>query len=541
MSTPGEHLDDRVLLMAPTRKDATITRSLLQANGISAEVCHSFDVALAELERGAAAIVIPEETVTAANAARLSDLLRRQPPWSDLPVLVLSRIGADSPEAHTAVQTLGNVTLLERPVRVATLLSAVRTALRARQRQYQIREHLSERARTEAALRDADQRKDEFLATLSHELRNPLAPLVSGLDVLRMTITPSVETVRILGVMDRQVRHLRRLVDDLLELSRVTRGLTSVRHDPLDLVSVVRGALDTTRPIFDAAHQEVITDLPDRAVPVLGDTVRLSQVFANLFINAAKYTGAGGRIFVTVRRLENRAIVSVRDTGIGIDPSHLTSIFDMFIQVDRANRRAQGGLGIGLTLARSLVHMHGGIVRAHSEGLGHGSEFTVELPALAASALADDVPAEMPSSLPDRRILVVDDNRDAANIVAALLRTLGATVQVANSGRDALDVLKDFQPDAILLDIGMPEMDGLEVARRIRAAESGGHRSLLVALTGWGQTHDIEQSRAAGFDYHFVKPLNVDALRDALMARPGLSSREGSPDAEHVPKQAPAR
>ena len=516
-ASSAEHLDDRVLLMAPTRKDAVTTCALLQDDGIEAAICPSFDVAVDELGRGAAAIVIPEEIVTAAHTDRLAGVLRLQPTWSDLPILVLTRAGANSAASHAAVRALGNVTLLERPLRVATLLTAVRTALRARQRQYQLREHLHERSRTEAALRDADQRKDEFLATLSHELRNPLAPLVSGLDVLRMTITPTSDSVRILGVMDRQVRHLRRLVDDLLELSRVTRGLTSVRHDPLDLVSVVRGALDTTRPVYDAAHHDVRADLPDRPVPVLGDSVRLTQVFANLLVNAAKYTDTGGRILVTVRRVDDRAVVSVRDNGIGIDPTHLTSIFDMFIQVDRANRRAQGGLGIGLTLARSLVDLHGGTVEARSEGLGKGSEFIVRLPALDTRTLGGDEAVHAPRTLPDCRILVVDDNRDAANTVAALLRTLGATVEVAHSGREALRMLEKFRPDAILLDIGMPEMDGLEVARRIRAGESD-HRSLLVALTGWGQTHDVEQSRVAGFDYHFVKPLNVDALRDVLMS-----------------------
>ena len=231
----GINPDDRVLVMAPTRKDALTADSLLRDEGIAVEICHSFDDTLDKLARGAAAIVIPEEAVTSPNTARLLAFLRQQPPWSDLPILVLTRMGADSAASNEAVRTLGNVTLLERPVRVAALLTAVRTALRARQRQYQIREHLFERARTEAALRDADQRKDEFLATLGHELRNPLAPLVSGLDVLRMTVPPTADSVRMLGVMDRQIRHLRRLVDDLLELSRVTRGLTSVRHDPLDL------------------------------------------------------------------------------------------------------------------------------------------------------------------------------------------------------------------------------------------------------------------------------------------------------------------
>jgi CheY-like chemotaxis protein/anti-sigma regulatory factor (Ser/Thr protein kinase) len=277
---------------------------------------------------------------------------------------------------------------------------------------------------------------------------------------------------------------------------------------------VLREALDTSRPNLEAGKHQVILDLPRTPIPVLGDPVRLTQVFANLLTNAAKYTNAGGRIELTARQENGRAIVSVRDNGIGIPPQHLASVFDMFTQVDRSNRRAQGGLGIGLTLVRSLVDLHGGRVEARSEGTGRGCEFVVELPVFG-EAISESVQSSRLPELPRRRILVVDDNRDAAETLGALLEALGATVAVAHSGASALDKLDDFDPDTVLLDIGMPEMDGYEVARKLRAMP---HRAdtLLIALTGWSQEHDQRQSQAAGFDHHMVKPADLDTLRKLL-------------------------
>jgi signal transduction histidine kinase len=506
--------DARVLLLAPTRKDATTTATLLQRAEIPLTACTTFGVLLEELAHGAGAVIVPEESMTPVNNARLADELQRQPPWSDLPILVLAYAGARSVATREAVRTLGNVTVLERPLRLATLLSAVRTALRARQRQYQIREHIEERTRAEASLRLSDQRKDEFLATLGHELRNPLAPLLSGMQLLRLGKLEDAGAARVLAVMERQITHLVRLVDDLLEVSRFTRGLIEIRRDPLDLVSVVRAALDTCRPMIDAAGHELTIDLPESPLPVIGDQVRLTQVFANLLTNAAKYTNGPGQIRVSARRAAGRAVVSVRDNGIGIPASHLTSVFDMFMQVDRSNRRAQGGLGIGLTLVRTLVEMHGGRVEAQSGGTNTGSEFLVELPVFSQSVSANEPPATL-RPFPDRRILVVDDNRDAAETLGALLEALGATVSVVQSGRLALETLDQFAPDTMLLDIGMPEMDGYELARQIRATPRHAH-TLLIALTGWGQEQDYHHSRAAGFDHHMVKPPDMDKLRDLL-------------------------
>jgi signal transduction histidine kinase/ActR/RegA family two-component response regulator len=515
MTTPAAPApDDRVLLLAPTQRDARTTTSLLREAGMAVDACFTFEAALDELARGAAALILPEEAMTPAHTARLARIVRAQPPWSDLPVLVLARSGADSATTSEAVRTLGNVTLLERPLRMTTLVSAVRSALRARQRQYQIRGYLADRVRAEESLRAADRRKDEFLATLGHELRNPLAPLLSGMHLLRLGEFRDDRMLRIVGVMERQITHLVRLVDDLLEVSRITRGLLEVRHDAVDLLSVLRTALETSRPIMEASAHEVMLDLPVTPFLVAGDAVRLTQVFANLLTNAAKYTNTGGQIRVTARRDESGAVVSVRDNGIGIAPSHLASVFDMFMQVDRSNRRAQGGLGIGLTLVRTLIAMHGGQVEAFSDGIGHGSEFVVRLPVLA-EAVPDSPRAGPIRAFPHRRILVVDDNRDAAETLGALLEALGATVSVANSGGSALDALDRFRPDVMLLDIGMPEMDGYEVARRVRALP-GHEKTTLIALTGWGQDQDYRYSQAAGFDYHMVKPPDIDKLRELL-------------------------
>jgi signal transduction histidine kinase len=504
---------DRVLLLALTQKDAQITKRLLASAGIAVEVCATLEDLLEELAMGAAALAIAEERLSGDNNARLAAVLRDQPQWSDIPVLLLARQGADSVAAHDAVRTLGNVTLLERPLRLTALLSAVRTAMRARRRQYQIRGHIEERERAAEALRLADQRKDEFLATLGHELRNPLSPLLTGLQLLRMAKGDAETVDRVADIMDRQVAHLVRLVDDLLEVSRITRGVIDVHREPLELAPLVRSAVDTTRPMLESAAHELRLDLPREPIVIAGDAVRLTQVFANLLTNAAKYTNHGGRIEVSVRHTGRFATISVRDNGIGIPREHLDSVFEMFMQVDRSSRAAQGGLGIGLTLVRSLVAMHGGSVEARSAGRGKGSEFVVTLPTLAVHELPSRDVDEV-RMLPPRRILIVDDNRDAADTLAALLGRLGATVAVAYGGVEALERTSTFAPDVVLLDIGMPEVDGYEVARRIRAA--GATDVLLVALTGWGQDQDIRRSRAAGFDHHLVKPPDIERLREIL-------------------------
>jgi signal transduction histidine kinase/ActR/RegA family two-component response regulator len=509
--------DRRVLILAPTKKDAVITQALLVPAGVPGEICESLSGLVEELEAGAAAILIAEELVASSEVNPLADVIAKQPPWSDLPVLVLTRPGADSGDVAQAVRTLGNVTLLERPLRVATLMSAIQTALRARDRQYQIRGHLAERVRSETALREADQRKDEFLATLGHELRNPLAPMQAGLQLLKLGNISDPRCERAVDVMDRLLKHLVRLVDDLLEVSRITRGLVEIRREPLEMSTVLRTAMETSRPLLDAAKQELTIDLPPEPLYVAGDQVRLTQVFANLLNNASKYTDAGGHISISAASVDGWAEVSVRDDGIGIPASRLATVFDMFTQVDRSDRRAQGGLGIGLTLVRSLVSMHGGQVEARSDGPNMGSEFIVRLPEVAERTQQPTL-AGVAGRFPSCRILIVDDNHDAADTLGMLLSELGATVDVAHSGPEALRALDAFRPDALLLDIGMPGMDGYEVSRHVRTS-SAYKDVLLIALTGWGQYDDRERTRRAGFDHHLVKPPDIDRLRSILVMR----------------------
>lgn len=509
--------DRRLLFLAATAKDGESARAMLSPLGIDIDVCRTFGELLREIAAGAGAILLPEELATADHNASLKQLLDEQPPWSDLPVLVLTRPGADSAESAAAARMLGNVTLLERPLRVATLVSAVQTALRARERQHQIREHLEQRAASEAALRVADQRKDEFLATLGHELRNPLSPLLNAVHLLKASRLTDPMAVRVSAVMERQIHHLVRLVDDLLEVSRITRGLIKIQREHVDIALILQAAIDTTKPLLDGSSHTLTMEVPAEPLTVYGDAVRLTQVFSNLLTNAAKYTDAGGRIEIRVTRHADRVAVAVRDNGIGIAPDQLTSVFDMFTQVDRSNRRAQGGLGIGLTLVRSLVEMHGGRVEARSGGIGQGSEFLIELPTAegrAITAFTDYHPLE---PLPNRRILIVDDNEDAADTLGELLKAAGAIVSVVHSGRAALAEIDVFKPDSVVLDIGMPGMDGYQLAQRIRASHEH-HDVLLIALTGWGQDHDQQRSAAAGIDHHVVKPPDLDKLRHLLIA-----------------------
>jgi PAS domain S-box-containing protein len=367
-------------------------------------------------------------------------------------------------------------------------------------------------------LREADRRKDEFLATLSHELRNPLAPLRSSLDLLRISGAASPGTAPVLGTMERQLSHLVRLVDDLLEVSRISHGSFALRRERVEVAAVVRNALETSEPLVRGARHTLEVSLPEQPLWLDGDPVRLAQILANLLNNAAKYTPPGGRIALRARREGDALVLSVRDNGPGIPPEALPRLFEMFSRGEGEDRSRQGGLGIGLALARRLAEMHGGSIAAHSEGTGAGAEFTVRLPLARAPAPgAGSAPA--PSApLAGLRILVVDDNTDARDSLGALLRFLGAEVRLAHDGPEALGACEAYRPDAVLLDIGMPGMDGYEVARRIRSA-SDGERPLLVALTGWGQRDDRRSAREAGFDEHLVKPVDVGMLQAVFAAR----------------------
>ena len=379
---------------------------------------------------------------------------------------------------------------------------------------------ITERKRAEAMLREADARKDEFLATLAHELRNPLAPLRNGLAILGMADAQSGAAARARELMERQLAHLVRLVDDLLDVSRVSRGKVTMKKSVTTLQAVVDLALETSRPLIDAAGHRLAVDLPREPVRVDVDITRMAQVLSNVLNNASKYTPAGGAIALRARLLDPaRLEITVQDNGVGIPASMLHNIFELFTQVGGALDRSQGGLGIGLSLARRLVELHGGSIRAASAGENRGSTFFIELPVVAAAA--DESPAAPPSSAPPprapgRRILVVDDNVDAAETLGMLLQLEGHDVQTVHTGSHALDAVARQAPDIVFLDIGLPDINGYEVAQAIRSRPHLGS-TLLVALTGWGAERDQERARAAGFDVHLTKPVTPEELTRALL------------------------
>lgn len=669
------------MVLAPTSGDAELSRLLLAEARLACHVCGSLAELGREMDEGAGVVLLTEEVFVASDVALLLDALRRQPPWSDVPILMLSGAGADSAAAAWAIELLGNITVLERPVRLTTLVTALRTAVRARRRQYELRNQLidlqqaeesvrkqSERQRLlgEAAavllstdepdammhalfakiaphfgldsffnymvndagdelrleahegisqeearkvtrlefgqavcgtvaqrrqpivatfiqesnetrvelvnaygirvyasnpliaedrllgtlafasrqrdqfdddeleffqtichyvtaahermrlireLRDADRRKDEFLATLAHELRNPLAPIRNSLHVMRLAADDPGALEQARMMMERQLGQMVRLIDDLLDVSRITRGKLDLRKERVDLAAVIGSAVDTTRPLIESSGHALTITLPPQPVFLDGDPIRLAQVFSNLLNNAAKYMDRGGHIWITAVRNGAEIVVTVRDAGIGIPAEALPTIFDMFAQVDRSLEKSQGGLGIGLTLVKRLVEMHGGTVEARSAGVGKGSEFVARLPIVvshngAHATRQDD--ARKGAAL-GCRILIADDNRDAAESMSMVLRLMGNEVRTVHDGVQAIEEAAAFRPDVLLLDIGMPRMNGYDVARRVRAQRWGGDM-ILVALTGWGQDDDKRKAIEAGFDQHFTKPVNPGVL-----------------------------
>jgi PAS domain S-box-containing protein len=363
------------------------------------------------------------------------------------------------------------------------------------------------------ALKDADRRKDEFLAVLAHELRNPLAPVRNAVEILRATQSPSPQLQWTHDVIDRQVRQMTRLVDDLLDVSRITSGKIELRRARIDLAVAIRQALETSRPLIERGGHELTLRMGTQPLFIEADLARVAQVVSNLLNNAAKYTQPGGHIWLAVQRRGDKAEIRVGDNGIGIPAAMLTRIFDMFTQGGAASDRSQGGLGIGLTLVKRLVELHGGTIEARSDGLGKGSMFIVTLPLAAdgagIAASGGATAAKEPATAP-RRVLVVDDNRDAADSLSMLLSARGHEVRVAYDGLEAVGAAVAFDPDVVLMDIGLPKLDGYDAARRIR--EARGKDVLLVAITGWGQDEDRRRSSAAGYDFHLTKPVDPEAI-----------------------------
>jgi PAS domain S-box-containing protein len=381
----------------------------------------------------------------------------------------------------------------------------------------------------EEVLREGDRRKDEFLAMLAHELRNPLAPIRNAAQLLQRLGSPEPQQRWAREVIDRQVEHLARLVDDLLDVSRITQGKITLRKEKVDLITIIGRAVEASRPLIDGRKHRLMVTLPEQPLRLEGDTTRLTQVMSNLLNNAAKFTPEGGQIWLAAEVADSQIVLRIRDTGIGIAEDLLPEVFDLFRQADRSLDRSQGGLGVGLTLVRRLLELHGGSVRAYSEGPGRGSEFVVRLPAFAEPEMASDDAPTVERDLEETacyRILVVDDNRDSAESVALLLELNGHQVRMAHDGPEALATAQHFRPQVVVLDIGLPEMDGYEVARRLRG-EAQMQDVMLIALTGYGQNEDRQRAIAAGFNHHLIKPVDLDSLQ-ALIASQAGSDAERS-------------
>ena len=422
----------------------------------------------------------------------------------DMPVILLSAKAGEEARIEALEATADDY--LVKPFSARELLATVDTHIKT----IEIRRQLIDQ------LREQDRRKDEFIATLAHELRNPLAPIRNALQLIRLSNNDQTRLDHATTIMQRQIDQMVRLVDDLLDVARISRNKLELRKELVDLEAVVRSAVDTSRPVIDASQNELSIELPSETVLLDADPVRLAQVVSNLLNNAARYSAPGGRISLTATTNDAELVLKVSDTGIGIETEKLSQIFDMFVQLDSSAPHPQGGLGVGLTLVRRLIEMHGGTVEAHSDGAGTGSEFVVRLPVSRVKA-EPIVETETTRAVTEvrRRILVVDDNVDSAESMAMMLELSGHDVALAHDGAEAIERAKEFQPDVAFLDLGMPKLNGYEAARSIRE-QPWGRQILLVALTGWGQEDDKRRTREAGFDAHIVKPIDFIALEKLL-------------------------
>ena len=510
-----ETAEARVLVLPPTKADGVITLQVLGEAGIDAEICQTAAELERELSRGAGALIITDDASRHDALAELRYLLDHQPSWSEIPILVLAR--PDSPRLDE-LRTVPGVVLLERPVHVRSMVSAVQAALRARWRQYELRDQLEQTHAANRELQDQARAKDDFLSTLSHELRNPLSALTTAAHLLERESIDTKADVLARQIVKRQTGLMSRLLDDLLDVSRITRGKLEIRKAPIEVSAIIESAIETVQPWLNRKGHEFSVTVPERDVVIEADPVRLAQVLANLLTNAAKYTEPQGRIELAVRHVDETVEFRVRDNGIGIPPESQAEVFKMFAQLKPAIDRSEGGLGIGLALAKGLVELHGGSIEVASGGVDRGSEFTVRIPIVSAAAATATRARESASGKGARNcdLIVADDNADALQTLALWLEMEGHTARVASDGIAAIALAQQKLPDVMLLDIGMPGLNGYEVASRVRNLQ-GGEGVMLIALTGWGQPADRARASEAGFDHHLTKPIDHDELAGLLM------------------------
>ncbi len=514
-----EERSHRVLIVAPIGRDAELMCTHLEAAGLTCEAFDSVDAICTSLKEGAGALLLTEEALLPDVTPRLAQTLDGQPPWSDVPIIILAGEPFDRP-----TRTFGdlgrrtNVTLVDRPVRIKSLVSATQSALRARERQYQIRDLME-------TLEDRVHERDRFLAILGHELRNPLGAILLASQM-------KDEDGKLDGdhaeLIERQSRHLTRIVNDLLDLSRLVSGKIVLKRQVIDLADAVQQAMETVRAASTRHKVSLEIKPASTPLPVDVDPVRTDQIITNVLTNAIKYTPEGGHVVVTMERDGDEAVVRVTDDGVGIAPDRIGTIFELFAQAENAIGRAQGGMGIGLALVRNLLHLHGGSITANSDGIGKGSEFAVRFP-IAAPRQDVAEPERRPVQRASgdgqpRRIVIVEDNADVRELLRLKLRRLGHSVDAVADGHSGVTAIVDGKPDLALVDIGLPGLDGYEVAMQVR--QSLGPGVVLVAVSGFGQPEDKRKALEAGFDEHITKPADVTDIENLLARLPPRLARD---------------
>ena len=494
-------MEKRVLIYAPTGQDAMLASKMLTLASVENLVTSTATQLAEEMLAGVGAVLTVEEALSnGCTLKALSDFFKDQANWSDIPIVLLTNRGPDSLSVRQAISVLGNVTLLERPVRTLTLITSLQSVLRARVKQYQVRE--------------TDRRKDEFLASLGHELRNPLAPIRTSIGVLTQLYPDQAPIKKISEVVERQVTHLTRLVDDLLDVARINSGKIELQRDYTSFAAIMDHVTELCSGPAAARRIRIELALPTEEVMLHADYARVVQIVSNILSNAVKFTPVEGAISVRAQVEFGAIKIYIKDTGIGLEPVAVDRIFAMFEQSRQPSGQIASGLGIGLSLSRQFAEMHGGSVHATSEGLGKGSEFVITLPvATEARPPQESGPGQAIGSYDQRpKVLVVDDNRDAADSLQALFEMENCNVTTAYDGFEAVQAVEETMPDMIVMDLGMPSMDGYEAARRIRR-NPGSQGVLMIALTGWGQSDARQRTIEAGFDHHLIKPVNFDELK----------------------------
>ena len=537
-----DSLDQRILILAPTGRDGELAARFLRDGGLDARVCDRIETLCQEMLDGAGLIFLTGEALTPEAMQCLVEALALQPTWSDIPIVVLTSGGGETPgnvEALSALVETGNVTLIERPVRVMTLMSTIKAGLRARQHQYEVREYLLAEQRVRIALEESEQRlrvalaaaeeasrlKDEFLATVSHELRTPLTAVLGWSHLLRSGQLDAQAATHAVKIIERNARSQQQLVEDLLDVSRIITGKLRLDVRPLDPATFIEAAIEAVKPAAEAKDIRLQNQIDPGVISVSGDQARLQQVVWNLLSNAIKFTPRGGRVEVRLERVDSHIEISVSDTGQGIHENFLPYVFDRFRQADGTTTRQHSGLGLGLAIVRQLVEMHGGVVEARSAGEEKGANFVVKLPVLsiyqreavakqASTSLADDYHAvEFTGKLDGLRVLVVDDEADTLELIRVSLGQCGAEVTTARSSAEALGLLERVTPDVIISDIGMPGEDGLAFISKVRKLppERGG-RTPAVALTAYARAEDRLRVLRSGYQMHVSKPVELAEL-----------------------------